>query len=252
MYQWLVSLQTTGDFHFCGGTLIAPDWVLTAAHCTIDSTATQIIVKVGVDNINDLTDGCVQQRSVRRIINHPSYSSMTYANDVALLELDAPVDYAPIYRLADVSAPGATNGSFVTVAGWGATSQGGVGSSVAHHVLVPIVDQVCASFRSTSTHPSTHDASAPVLHTSTLVRARGRGGGGGGGRAFATCSANYAPGPITHGMICAGYEEGGRDSCQGDSGGPLFALPSTNDPAYAALVGVVSWGRGCAVAGYPG
>ncbi|XP_021965716.1 trypsin alpha-3 isoform X2 [Folsomia candida] len=57
----------------------------------------------------------------------------------------------------------------------------------------------------------------------------------------ATCQQAYGS-QIVPGMICAGT--GGRDSCQGDSGGPLHS--------GTTLVGIVSWGYGCAVAGYPG
>jgi len=51
-------------------------------------------------------------------------------------------------------------------------------------------------------------------------------------------------------MVCAGFDQGGKDSCQGDSGGPLYVKGSGSTPDY--LVGIVSWGNGCAMAGYPG
>ncbi|XP_029725054.2 trypsin 3A1 isoform X2 [Aedes albopictus] len=59
------------------------------------------------------------------------------------------------------------------------------------------------------------------------------------------CSTVYKEyGGVSESMICAGYEEGGKDSCQGDSGGPLVC--------NGVLVGVVSWGKGCAEPGFPG
>jgi trypsin len=45
--------------------------------------------------------------------------------------------------------------------------------------------------------------------------------------------------------VCAGYDAGGKDSCQGDSGGPIV-------DAQGTVIGAVSWGTGCALAGFPG
>ncbi|MBB5805257.1 secreted trypsin-like serine protease [Saccharothrix ecbatanensis] len=55
-----------------------------------------------------------------------------------------------------------------------------------------------------------------------------------------TAYSNYSP----TSMVCAGYPNGGTDTCQGDSGGPLVA--------GGKLIGATSFGRGCALAGYPG
>ncbi|XP_063055706.1 trypsin-2-like [Engraulis encrasicolus] len=57
------------------------------------------------------------------------------------------------------------------------------------------------------------------------------------------CNRNYG-GLITDQMLCAGYQEGGKDACQGDSGGPMVC--------NGVLQGIVSWGYGCAQPEYPG
>merc|ERR1712126_331314 len=58
------------------------------------------------------------------------------------------------------------------------------------------------------------------------------------------CREAYGESEIVDSMMCAGFDEGGKDSCQGDSGGPFMCGNQ--------LSGVVSWGYGCAEAGYPG
>merc|ERR1712025_1027278 len=58
------------------------------------------------------------------------------------------------------------------------------------------------------------------------------------------CRDAYGSSSVYDSMICAGFPQGGKDSCQGDSGGPFMC--------GSQLSGIVSWGYGCAEAGYPG
>lgn len=60
-----------------------------------------------------------------------------------------------------------------------------------------------------------------------------------------SCRASYGLNAVTYNMFCAGYSAGGQDSCQGDSGGPIVDSSKT-------LLGLVSWGAGCAQPNYPG
>lgn len=60
-----------------------------------------------------------------------------------------------------------------------------------------------------------------------------------------TCRSQYGTSAITTNMFCAGLAEGGKDSCQGDSGGPIVDTSNT-------VIGIVSWGEGCAQPNYSG
>lgn len=89
-WGWAVSLQIPGG-HFCGGTIINKDYVLTAAHCTQNKMdkISKIMVCAG---INRLDEQCRQRRSVQSIFNHPQYNNNLLANDIALIRVTPPFD----------------------------------------------------------------------------------------------------------------------------------------------------------------
>lgn len=200
-FPYIVSLQSYS--HFCGGSLIKKNWVLTAAHCVRGGSVSKIVI-----GLHDRTDTAnAEVLKPKRIIAHPSYNSGTMTYDFALIELDGDSRYEPVaINTTEIEIP--TEGSQImsTVAGWGATREGSYTlPNKLQKVDVPLV---------------TAEA----------------------------CNKSYG-GDITDTMICAGYDDGGKDSCQGDSGGPLIAKADDNN---TYLIGVVSWGQGCAREKYYG
>ena len=127
--------------HFCGGSFIAADWVLTAAHCVKADQAANIQVYGGSSQLS----GGGRVYGVGRIIVHESYDPITQENDVALLQLSQRASIATVNPLPATEADRlAGAGTAATAIGWGLTSQGGAVQDTLRRVGVEIVsNQAC-------------------------------------------------------------------------------------------------------------
>lgn len=118
-YPWLAVVHSGG--YRCGGSVINPNWVLTAAHCfESGQAASTVYVIVGRQSRNG-SDG--QQISAVRYISHPSYNESTFDGDLALIELATPAN-ARYIKLAPPALSPAV-GTMAKAAGWGTLADPG-------------------------------------------------------------------------------------------------------------------------------
>lgn len=139
-YPWMAALVDafTGNAQsgqFCGGSLIAPNWVLTAAHCVAERSPSSIDV---VLNRVDLNRGDGERVAVINIIGHPDYFNRPDGSDLALLQLARSTDIAPV-NLVIADAGFERNGLLATTMGWGLLSFNGTPATELRQVDVPIV-----------------------------------------------------------------------------------------------------------------
>ncbi|MFE7128229.1 serine protease [Streptomyces sp. NPDC057617] len=191
---WVVAVSSRDRFggtragQFCGGVVVAPTKVLTAAHCMSPDVlggppgrVRDLSVIAGRDRLRGRGGRVVSVRSVQV---DPGYDPATNAADLAVLTLERSLPGRYTIRPAEQGDSAATPGTAAAVYGWGDTSGNGDYASTLRSAPVTVLpDGKCEK-----AYP-----------------------GGSGGR--------YDPAT----MLCAGDPQGGHDACQGDSGGPLVA-----------------------------
>lgn len=230
-FPWSVLIRETSLLGLfvktkCGGVLIDPKWVLTAAHCQPGMFGSLSVV-VGESELNMVASGGSggtttrpkagsQQpqslvRKVKRMIVHRDYNPNNFDNDIALLELEYPYQIEP--HVTPICLPEkqeSFEGQQALVAGWGKLSFGGPVPNVLQVAKLPVIG---------------HKQCQEMYHNSGHMKI------------------------ISDSFLCAGYANGGQDSCEGDSGGPLQVQRA--DGRWT-LVGTVSHGIKCAEPNLPG
>ncbi|XP_075168795.1 trypsin-like [Haematobia irritans] len=201
-----VSLQTNDGSHFCGGSIIAEDIILTAAHCMMvferlkdyQIQAHEFKVRLGASKYN-MGGELVAVKSLKI---HDNFDPNSKMNDVALVKLATPVRESKNVRYIPLVEKTPATGTTAVVTGWGTTC-----------------------FITCDLSENLQEVEVDILDYKTCA------------------SSDYGYGSdVKETMVCAYAVDQG--TCQGDSGGPLVVDDK--------LVGVVSWGAGCAAPGYPG